>query len=199
MRKDLRARITVKTLDYNLPFGGPGKILRENKGIIFPLTPDITTSNSVEYVPYSLPHTIYQPHAYGKTNQPQIQISARFIQQTREEAEYFIGTKHFLNVVSKIHFGRNDPLRGTPPPVLLFSAYGPYNFHRIPVVLSSYSIIYQSNIDYLEVDIDNVVVHVPSDVLIAMDIIIQQNPAKVLREFNMQDFANGTLYNRGFI
>lgn len=183
---------------YTAPFEGPGAELLRTNGIFFPYTPNINVAHSIEYSSYELVHTNYQQNAYGKTRNPQIQVTAMFNSATPEEARYTVGVMHFLRVVSKMNFGNRDNDAGTPPPVLEFSAYGAYNFKRVPVLLGSFNFTYEDGVDYVEVDVANETVQIPSIMNIAMDLLPQYSPAKQM-EFNITDFANGSLYNKGFI
>jgi hypothetical protein len=125
-----------------------------------------------------------------------------FAQQTIDEAEYLVAAMHFLRVTSKMNWGqeRFDADTGTPPPVLEFSAYGQYNFHRVPVLLGSFNFIYEDGVDYVEVDAPNAQgpVQVPSMMTIAMDLIPQYSPARQ-NQFTLDNFANGGGYRGGFL
>ena len=212
-KSDLRARLTVKGngligsgrsgawasfLNYDIPFKGPASALRRTKGILFPFTPNISVAHQVEYSQYDLVHTNYQQNAYSKTRNPAIQLSAVFASQTPEEAAYTVGVMHFLRVVSKMHFGSGDKDAGTPPPVLEFSAYGTYNFSRVPVLLGSFNFIYEDGVDYVEVNINGEKVQIPSMMTISMDLLPQYSPA-AQNNFNLNEFASGAGYRRGFI
>lgn len=213
IRADKRARLTVKrglrpnTLTgrrgsrggLGSPFFGPGSPLAVTGGIIFPYTPNITYGQAVEYSSYETVHSNYQQNAFSKSRNPQIQVVGQFISQTPEEAEYTVGVMHFLRVVTKMNFGQFDPQRGTPPPVLEFSAYGTYNFERVPVLVQGFNWIYEDDVDYVEVDSANGgAVQIPTVVNIAIDLLPQYSPAKQ-NNFDLNSFANGGLYREGFL
>lgn len=213
-RNDQRARLTLKTLrngafglgsgvtsrtpGYYLPLEGPGAPLRPTNGILFPFTPNISVSHQVEYSSYELVHTNYQQNAYGKTRNPMIQITGTFASQTPEEAAYTVGVMHFLRVVTKMNFGDDDPDAGTPPPVLEFSAYGTYNFSKVPVLVGSFNFIYEDGVDYVEVNTAGQGVQIPTLMTIAIDLMPQYSPAKQ-SQFNLDEFARGQGYRRGFL
>ena len=209
-RTDLRAKLTVKGLSnyngsagnsasYMLPFGGPGAALYRTGGIIFPYTPNITVSHQVDYSMYDVVHTNYQQNAYNSTRNPAIQVTGSFVSQTPEEAQYTVGVMHFLRVVSKMHFGARDADRGTPPPVLNFSAYGAYNFSNIPVVVGSFDFVYEDGVDYVEVVTAGETVQIPSMMTISISLMPQYSPGKVTGQFNLNEFASGAIYKNGFI
>jgi len=210
-RQDLRASLTVKTRSrsfgvnnfftgtipaYNVPFQGPGQALIRTRGIVFPFTPNISVAQQVEYGQYDVVHTNYQQNAYARTRNPQIQITGVFVSQTPEEAAYTVGVMHFLRVCSKMNFGANDDDRGTPPPVLLFSAYGAYNFQNVPVLIGSFNYVY---LDYVEVETGGETVQIPSMMIIAIDLLPQYSPEKQTNQFTLDSLARGSGYRNGFI
>ena len=207
-RRDLRARLSPRssirgasnTVSSNsdLPFEGPGSALRTTNGIIFPFTPNISVAHQVEYSQYDLVHTNYQQNAYSKTRSPTIQITGQFASQTPEEAAYTVGAMHFLRVMSKMHFGAGDPDAGTPPPVCEFSAYGAYNFHRVPVLLGDFTFNYEDGVDYVEVITGGATVQIPAMMTITVSLLPQYSPASQ-NQFNLGEFARGTGYTKGFI
>ena len=200
-KSDQRAKLTLKGLrgGYTLPLQGPGAALKRTNGILFPFTPNISVAHAVEYSAYELVHTNYQQNSYGKTRNPQIQITGQFISQTPEEALYTIGVMHFLRVVTKMNFGNSDEDAGTPPPVLNFSAYGAYNFKEVPVLVGSFNFFYEDGVDYVEaVAAGNQKVQIPTLMTMAIDLLPQYSPAKQ-NEFNLTNFANGGGYTGGFI
>jgi hypothetical protein len=184
---------------YTAPFNGPGAALLRTNGILFPYTPNISVSHQVEYSQYDLVHTNYQQNAFNKSRNPAIQVTGTFVSQTPEEAAYTVGVMHFLRIVSKMNFGASDTEAGTPPPVLEFSAYGTYNFRRVPVVMGSFQFVYEDNVDYVEVSVGNgELVQVPSLMLISMDLLPQYSPA-LQNKFNLNELAAGGGYMKGFL
>lgn len=214
---DNRARITCKS-GYTLPLRGPASVLFQDRGIVFPYTPDITTQKTVEYMAGDMPHTNFQQQSFVKSRLPSIQITGQFIHQVRSEAIYTAGVLHFLKVVTKMHSGVNDPLAGTPPPVLNFSAYGALNYKNVPVVISSYSYTTPSDQDMVSVtytredlvspdgdtqnsnlSLEGQTIQLPVMLTISLDLVPQYSYQKADNDFNLQDFATGALYNQGFI
>lgn len=191
-RTDLRARLTVKG-NYSVPLGGAAAALIPTKGILFPYTPNINVAHQVEYSTYELVHTNYQQNAYAKTRNPSIQLTGAFISQTPAEAAYAVGVLHFLRIVTKMNFGADDDDRGTPPPVLNFSAYGTYNFANVPVLVGSFNVSYEDGVDYVEVDINGEKQQIPSVFNLSMDLLPQYSPAKQ-NQFLLKDFASGRGY-----
>jgi hypothetical protein len=197
VESELRARLTVKG-GYDVPFYGTGVALQRTRGILFPYTPNISVSHQVEYSQYDLVHTNYQQNAYSKTRNPNLQLTGMFVSQTPAEALYTIGVLHFLRVVTKMNFGRDDPEAGTPPPVLEFSAYGAHNFRRVPVLVGSFSYVYEDGVDYVKVEFNGETMQIPSLLNISIDLLPQYSPDKQ-SGFSLNDFARGNGYKGGFI
>lgn len=200
MKSDKRARLLTKP-GYSLPATGPGSPLsKTNRGIIFPYSPNITTQSSVDYNTYDTVHSNYQQHAYARTRAPNLQVAAQFINQTVDEAKYTAAAIHFLRVVTKMDFGA-DASRGTPPPVLNFSAYGAMNFQSVPVLVSSFTLAYPDDMDYIEFEVDGVgTTQLPVQMTIAIDLMPQYSPQRQ-NQFSVGALASGSLYknNKGFI
>lgn len=193
---DTRAKLLCKS-GYNQALQGPASVLGSKGGIVFPYTPVITTQTQVGYNKYDLTHTNYQPMAFTHSQAPMLQVTANFVQQSTEDVDYLLGTLHFLRVATKMNFGQEDPERGTPPPVLEFSAYGPVNFSRVPVLIQGFSTTYPDDIDYiLDGSGEN---RVPAMMTIAMDLAVHYSPTKTRSTFSLNGFASGELYSRGFI
>lgn len=182
-------------------FEGPASALRSNGGIVFPIQPDIVYSQTVNYSPYDLVHTNYTFNAYRNTPSPNIQITAQFINSTQEEHAYTQGVIHFLRSVTKMYYGFGDlegaggAVSGTPPPVLRFTSYGQTVFNNIPVLVSMVSIPFQSDTDLVEFN----GVALPAVQTIALDLLVQQSPARQKTQFSKAAFLSGSAYGNGFV
>ena len=102
---------------------------------------------------------------------------------------------------------------GAPPPILYFSAYGECMFSELPVLIQSYNYTLKDDVDYIEIMInpktwvlekyesersqDTLCCRVPMELELSLSLIIQQNPAKMRKEFNLTDFKNGKLFKVG--
>ena len=107
-----------------------------------------------------------------------------------------IAAIHFCRTVSKMAFGQSTNA-GTPPPVLLFSAYGDYVFNDINVIMNSFSISYQEDVDYIQIPNSNS--YLPAVFSISLTLMVQNSPAKA-RSFNLDQFRSGSLLkSKGWI
>lgn len=192
-------RAKLETGRPDLYCQGPASVLTSNGGILFPNMPDVAYQQSVNYNTYDLVHTNYSYHSYRNTPSAAIQVTAQFSQTTVEEARYMLGVLHFLRSVTKMYYGIGDiasePSAGTPPPVLRFSAFGNRQFNRIPVVVTTFATTFDSGVDLIEVDGQNI----PVMQTISIDLMQQQNPDRQKYNFSKKAFLNGSLYGEGFI
>jgi hypothetical protein len=209
--KDIRAKLTLPNDDvlkdkdgkYN-PILLP---LKKFHGIIWPYSPTVNISHQAEYGEYDITHTNYPIHYYTRSRPPAIMCSGQLTAQTAAEANYMIAVLHFLRIVTKMHFGMNDPKRGTPPPVLKFSAYGDLMFSMVPVLVRSFTYDLPGDVDYVDVETNSANAgfdsdfssKVPSMLTLSIDMVIQQTASKLRTEFTMNDFKSGKLVKGGYV
>tara|TARA_Y100000590_G_scaffold113968_1_gene129838 strand:+ start:8722 stop:9489 length:768 start_codon:yes stop_codon:yes gene_type:complete len=165
VRKDFRARIQAKPGAKDRIYGPKNPFtnviapLWTTNGMIMPYTPAIqVTHTSVEYSQYSLPQTNFDYFAFSKRNSPMLSVTATFTAQNQAEARYMLAVLHFLRAVTMNYYGRqNGDLRGINPPTLLFSAYGPYMYDRVPMLIRNVSFGLDQDVDYIscEAEPDN--------------------------------------------
>lgn len=197
---DNRAKLIIKPGARSTYFGtgGPADALSTHGGILFPYQPDITYQQSVSYTPYDMVHTNYTFNAYRNTPSPSIQLNAQFASVTEEEGAYTLGVIHFLRMVTKMFFGKGqtNPAAGTPPPVLEFSAFGSEQFNNVPVIVSTFSVNFDSNVD-LKLFKGGQQLPVMQNIFV--DLMVQQNPDRQKNKFTTSNFINGSAYKQGFI
>lgn len=149
---DTRARLALSPGAKDILYRDPGNsLLRplvETDGIVWPYTPNINVSFSAAYTGNQTIHNNYQSQSYGQSTVEQITCVGQFTANTPREAAYVLSVLHFLKSATKSFFGQ-DTNRGTPPPVLRFSAHGPYMFNSVPVVIANTSQDFEGGIDYI--------------------------------------------------
>ena len=210
--KDVRARVSLPRNSDILETetGAPNPILlplRKFGGIIWPYTPTINISHQAEYGEYETAHTNYPVSYFTKSRPPNLQVSGPLTANSAAEGHYMIAVLHFLRIVTKMHFGMNDKKRGTPPPVLKFSAYGDLMFSNVPVLIRSFAYDLGQDIDYIDVETDSASAgfsdgfssKVPTMLNLVVDMVIQQTPSKLRTKFTTNDFKSGKLVKDGFI
>ena len=136
---------------YNATPAGVLKPLAANggtDGVIFPYTPNITTTYSANYEQYDLTHSNYRGIFYKNSRVGDIQLRGTFTAQDTTEANYLLAVIHFFRSVTKMFYGQ-DEQRGTPPPICLLNGYGGYQFSNHPVVVSSFNYSLPNDVDYI--------------------------------------------------
>ena len=165
----------------------------------FPYTPTIRTGTTAQYTEMELTHTNYQPHAFNRSQVQNISVQAQFTAQTDIWAKYCLAAIHFMRTVTKMRYGQNDPLRGAPPPVLYFSAYGSYMFENVPVVVQSFNITLPNDVDYIDTMVNYSHHAVPVSFAMDIELMIQRAVGPTRTEFTLGQFAAGQLASKGYI
>ena len=124
------------------------------KKLDFPYTPQIEYGQEVKYDSYAMSHTNYQTYGYGRTENPSINMTCKFSAHTSEHFNLSAYALRFLRTYTKMNYGRTDPLRGLPPRILRFFAYGNQVFDNIPVVISKFNMTFPEDVDYVKGKID---------------------------------------------
>jgi hypothetical protein len=94
-------------------------------------------------------HSIQDFHMYSKTAAVPISVDGTFTVQNQKEGQYALACIHFLRTMAKMNFGEKDPQAGTPPPILLFNAYGPFVFKDLPVIVNTFTVNFPDDVDYV--------------------------------------------------
>ena len=229
-KNDRRARLSPRAavFDQLISANGIMKPLGETYGMMFPTTPTISETMEVNYDSYDMTHGLMPIQAYKSGAAKVLTVTGTFFAQTDVEARYCLACIHFLRSFSKMNFGENDPNAGTPPPILIFNAYGDAAFHNLPVIISQASLDWPNDVDYINTSsnvaasssslqyqtnssaqssmsarsTDTMIADgwVPSKFTISVTLTVQNTPSR-LRKFNLQAFRNGNLLtgNGGWI
>ena len=157
-----RVRLRAKPGSTDMVYGtGIMSPLLTTKGVVFPYQPTITYQQDVTYTPMELVHTNQDFQSYTRTPALKLAVDGQFTVQSQEEGAYAMACIHFLRTSTKMWFGgaqgsEAEKYQGTPPPVLLFDAYGQYMFNALPVIITQFSVTLPNDVDYVPVKIDNV-------------------------------------------
>lgn len=150
--QDRRVSLRPKPAAAGRVYGnGLLKPLAETGGLIWPYTPTISYNHNIDYQPIATVHANQDFHVYSRTPAVELQVSGDFSVQNQLEGRYALAAIHFLRTMAKMNFGDKDPAAGTPPPVLLFNAYGPFVFKDVPVIVKSFTAEFPDSVDYVEV------------------------------------------------
>ena len=130
--------------------------LRDARGIFWPLTPAVVIQHSANYNPLSQTHSNYPFQAYQNSQVDSMNIIGEFPVQNQQDAAHWVATVNFLRTVTKMFFGKEQPLKGNPPPILHLSGYGDHMFQKVPVVINTFNVELRPGIDYISTRQDNV-------------------------------------------
>ena len=170
--------------------------LAQTNGMVFPFTPTIDFAQEIDYSSYDPVHSNQELHSYTRTKAPKINVTGKFTVQNSFEASYALASLHFCRTVSKMAFGKSQNA-GTPPPVLLFSAYGDYIFNDVPVIVTAFNMSFPEDVDYVLVPNSNS--WMPSMFSIQISLTVQNTPDQ-LRSFSLEKFRSGQLLkNKGWV
>lgn len=164
---DRRARLSPKPFARQLIYGPRNEEnillpLYESGGLMWPYTPNIVDQATVLYDTYDPMHSNQPFAAFKSVAMKEIICTGQFTAQNQDEARYSIAAIHFLRTVTKMFFGLGNSngtadqrqavsLRGTPPPILLFNAWGTAVYHNVPVIVTNYTAELPPDVDYVRV------------------------------------------------
>lgn len=138
---------------YNDPSIKQGDVLyplKSTNGVVFPYTPQISTSYRANYDPSDIAHTNYKQYFYKNSSVDDIQIIADFTAQDTTEALYVLSVIHFFKSVTKMFYGQDEnPRAGTPPPLCYLFGYGQYQFSDHPILITSFQYSLPNDVHYI--------------------------------------------------
>lgn len=147
-----KVRIRISENSPILYNSGDGLLtkLHNTGGVIFPYTPQITVTYQANYTTQRFTHSNYAHYSYDQSEIQNIQITADFTAQNKEEAQYVLACIYFFRAATKMFFGLGDKLAGNPPPIVFLNGYGQHYFPDVPCVITSFSHTMPSEVDYIE-------------------------------------------------
>ena len=122
--------------------------LKPSNGVIFPYTPQISTSYKANYSNYDLTHSNYRGYFYQNSYTDNVTITATFTAQNTEEANYLLAVIHFFRSVTKMFYGQSQNL-GSPPPMCFLTGLGEMQFNKHPVLVTSFNYNLPADVDYI--------------------------------------------------
>ena len=128
----------------------------DTAGMIFPYTPAITYNQTADYQAIQTTHANQDFHVFARRPATELTVDGAFTVQNQTEGVYAMACIHFLRSVTMMNFGQTDPNAGTPPPVLIFDAYGPFVFFNLPVIVKSFNVTFPEDVDYVQVNTNGV-------------------------------------------
>jgi hypothetical protein len=144
---DLRVKIKVpaKYLD------GICEPLTLHNGILFPYTPIMNYELKADYGTANPVHSNFTIYFYQRSSIGPISITGKFTVENEQDAIILAATIHCLKSLTRMRFGgakSGDIDSGAPPPVCRLVGHGDSVLDNVPVVVSSFRLDLQDNIDY---------------------------------------------------
>ena len=176
--------------------------IKESNGLVWANTPTVMQMATANYNSHSGQGMQYPVRSYQDTSPADITVTGTFTANDIYEARYFLAMQTFLKIAVKGDFGDRAVAKqtaGSPPPVLLFEYLGDHGFNKVPVVVTSTSITYEDNVDYVPVVVNDTTTYVPTMAMVMISLSPQYTPSKVRRRFDVGAIANGEAYRDGFI
>ncbi len=197
---DARIRLAYLSGYSNGGSAYPGILapLSETSGLMFPYTPTVQVNQEVDYVNMQMTHSNTDYHAVSRAPNVTINLTGKFTVQNQHEGKYSLAAIHFLRSVSKMNFGRNDSMKGLPPPILQLSGYGTYMFNKVRVIVKSHSYTFEEGMDMIAVKLDSGTVNLPALFSLTCALTVQPTPAMMRDEFTLEKYRSGELLETGW-
>lgn len=192
MATDHRVRLSYLS-GQTTTYTGILQPLAATNGLLFPYTPQISFSQSIDYATLAMTHANQSYHAYSKTANPRISLSGKFAIQNKTDGEYALAAIHFLRTNSKMYFGENDRNAGVPPPVMSLDGYGTYMFNKLRVILIDFSHSFNENDQMVSISTGNGNVMLPAVFMLTCSLIVQNTARAQRQDFTLDKFRSGEL------
>lgn len=127
--------------------------LGTTSGLIFPYTPSVSFSHTVEYDTTSITHTNLSYNYYKCTPPPSVSLKGKFTADNRQNALHMLSAIWFLTACSKCDYGELTSNPGLPPPIIYLSGYNS-TIDNIPVVIKSFNYTYPEDKHYVNLVLD---------------------------------------------
>lgn len=192
--EDWRVRINC---NFSL-FGGAFPRLSDTNGVVWPYNPSISVSTKANYSQIDPVHSNYPFQAYKSSQVDDITIAGDFSCETDIDAEYWIEATTFFKSATKMFYGASTNV-GNPPVICNLSGYGPGVFNSVPVIIKSFTVDLPEDVNYIKCNRGN---FGPTWVPIVSKISVTVAPIynrTRLRQFSLQQYANGDMSMKGYI
>ena len=174
--------------------------LANDRGVIFPYTPNITVSYTADWQAQKLTHSNYASQFYNSSEIQDITIQGTFTAQNQAEAEYLLAVLTFGKIATKMFFGDSKTLTGNPPPIVHLYGHGTYQWNRVPVVIKNFQYNLPSEVDYIAVMKNSrPVARVPTVIDNISFTVAPVYSRKQMTTYGYEQFASGALIEQGFI
>lgn len=198
--EDWRVRVTVHP---KLAFMSSAMMapLRDTNGVVFPIVPQMSITNTARYTTQQLTHSNYSAYFYDGSDVAEIQINGEFVVQNINDGKYLLAALQFFRTTTKMFFGagsQSAPV-GTPPPLVYLSGYGSHYFDNVTCIVKSCTHTMTPDVDYVPIPgPDGSITRLPtqSNLQVTLQPIYSRTATT---QFNLDSFANGDLVKAGFL
>ncbi len=165
---------------------------------IFPITPQIATSDKAKYETQSLTHSNFDMVFYEGSEVSSITLAGDFPVQNDADAHYYLSGIYFFRTLTKMFWGK-DVHAGSPPSLVYLTGLGRSYFPTVPCVVTSFDHSIANDVDYYKfTDSGNNTEYAPT--LSTFSVTLQPvYSRRKVRQFSLSDFAEGKLITRGFM
>jgi hypothetical protein len=180
-------------------------VFHDTAGLMFPYTPTVSFNQPVSWQSMELMNTNYDILSYNRTPSPTISLTGKFTCQNAGEARYSLAVIHFMRVLSKGGFGKQDAVDGVaglPPRVVRLNGYGRHMFNNLRCIIRGHSWSFDENIDTVQVNFDGEYARLPMVFSITFELGIVVSPKTQREKFSSSEFRTGKLIYKndfGFI
>lgn len=192
-------RLRIGYLDSGPTYTGILSPLTNTNGVMFPYTPSIQVSRSVDYTSMDMTHANQDYYAFRKSPNVNISINAKFTVQNQVEGLYTLAAIHFFRSVSLMYFGETDANSGNagvPPPVLQLNGYGTYMYNKIRCIVKDFSFSYDETMDLIKVQASNGTVYLPPLMSMSLSAIVQNTSRAQRKDFSLDQYRSGALMEK---
>lgn len=159
----------------------------------FPYTPTVTSIVSTNYGSYDMTHSNFQQRAFDMSSNAELTIAAPIVIENEEQARHIMKAMNFFRGAMKMNFGKFDPNKGLPPPVLRLTAHGVYT--NVPVLVRDFTYNLDADVDYIEVD----GFRLPVISTFVMSLTTTYSPKSVREKFTLEKYLSGDLKGEGYV
>jgi hypothetical protein len=162
-------------------------------GVVFPYTPNITTTHNARYSEQALTHSNYKSYFYEGSDVGAISLAGTFTATNRDDAKYVIAAIMFFRACTKMFYGASSNA-GSPPPIVFLSGYGANYLPRVSCVITSFSHTMPDGVDYIcsnpagPTSMQN---WVPTESTLTVNLQPVVSRARIAADFDLDKYANG--------
>ena len=202
---DWRVKLSVPTISTFRQSPVLSPLQRTDYQVVFPVTPNITLVSTAQYGSADPVHSNYPFPEYVNSRTEDINITGEFPVQNITDGQYWLAAVHYFRSVTKMFYGESSE-RGAPPQIEKLNGYGDYVLNNVPVVVTTFTIDLNNQVDYIEVPVMNNAFDifgskyqmVPTMSTLSITVKPIYSRRKVA-SFSLDRFIRGDLNDKGFI